>query len=820
MAQQISRKNHYVPVWYQRRFLSNKSDNLFCLSLDYHKQLPDGRIISYREVSKWPPSKCFYERDLYTTQFGEILNDEIERLLMGTIDTEGAKAVSAISDGNPSAVHYALQPFFEYVDAQKLRTPKGLDWIKSKYPGLTQVELMVEMQGLRQMHCTMWTEGVREIISAEDSDAKFIVTDHPVTIYNSAFPPESPACTYPNDPPIELIGSQTVFVLDENHCLILTNLEYAENPDNVELTARRTNARYRGQSIVRTDAYIRTRKFSRDEVIAINYLLKRRAHKFIAAGNRDWLYPEQHFDGDWGSIGKVLLPRDELWRFGGEIFVGHEDGSVYYQDQFGRTSGSHKYLRKKRKTNVGPNDSCGCGSGRKYKRCCQHRSEQDRPTWDVYSIRERNLMFSRAVQSILGLDKGKTWENVRRDLSDDMVKEIHKAFGSLWPNDTEIANLLPRPDSKISRGVYLGTVDPRTVATNAIGLLTYIDEIIIPNPFINPGYIKPKYSPTHTPAQYKEQTLKNVVLLLTLEPFIHAGLIHLIPDPTDFNEEFRREVWGIAKERTKNWKPSEEDMKQFISLNEDDFKRLLGRLPEDAQRRKLRQADPNIKDEMVEQVLALMKKQHEEDPLALLQPMEPGQDHAQLKIIKGFNLEIALFLAGLTGSFVYTDELLHWRHLHEHTRAGSSPQAIASWTPVTDAIKAIMLPMQHDANKLMKDRLSGGQSGVIRNLITRLIGSMLDNSIPSRLNPMVIQLDSAVKTVRQKLQEQSSESVFDMQFEFSLPEAGFESNAVRRLIVTFGRAKDIRIVPIAMLLHLTSYRSNRELKDHGNSGKN
>ena len=127
---------------------------------------------------------------------------------MGTIDTEGAKAVSAISDGNPSAVHNAFVPFFEYLDAQKLRTPKGLDWIKSKYPNLTQLELMMEMQGLRQMHCTMWAEGVREVISAEDSEVKFIVSDHPVTIYNSAFPPESPACTYPRDPEIELIGSR------------------------------------------------------------------------------------------------------------------------------------------------------------------------------------------------------------------------------------------------------------------------------------------------------------------------------------------------------------------------------------------------------------------------------------------------------------------------------------------------------------------------------------------------------------------------------------------------------------------------------------
>lgn len=804
MAQQISRKNHYVPEWYQRRFFSNNSNKLFYLSLDHHKQLPDGRIISYREVSEWPTSRGFYKLDLYTTQFGEILNDEIERLLMGTIDAEGAKAVSAISDGNLSAVHHALQPFFEYLDTQKLRTPKGLDWIKSKYPGLTQVELMVEMQGLRQMHCTMWAEGVREIISAEDSDVKFIVTDHPVTIYNAAFPPESSACTYPGDPPIELIGSQTVFVLDENRCLILTNLEYAKNPSDVDLTARRTNARYRGQGIVRTDAYIRTRKFSRDEVIAINYLLKRRAHKFIAAGNKDWLYPEQHYAGDWSEIGKVMLPRDELWRFGGEIYVGHKDGSVYYQDEFGRTSGAHEYLRKKRKANVGPNDYCGCGSGRKFKKCCQDRPEQDRPTWDVFSIRERNLMFCRAVKRILRLDNGKTWEDVRRDLSDDMVKEIYEAFGSLWPKDTDIASLLPRPDQKISRGIYVGIVDPRTVATNALGLLTFVDEIILSNPFINPAYIRPEYSPTHSPAQHKEQTLKNVVLLLTLEPFIHAGMIHLIPDPTDFNEELRKTVWSMADQRMKNWEPSEEDLMQSKYLHEDDLKRSLRRFPEQAQRQRLRQVDPDMKEEMIEHVLALWKEQQEEDPLALLQTLEPGPDSAQANIIKGFNLEITLFLAGLTGSFVYTDTLLHWRHLHEHTRAGSTAHSDASWGPVIENIKAITFPMQYDDNKLMEDRLSGGQSGSIRNSITRLLCSMLDVDIPARLNPMVTELDSSVKRMKKKWQEQSSESVLDVKFEFSVPAAGFENNAVRRLIVTFGRAEDIRMVPIAMLLHLTS----------------
>lgn len=801
MAKQISRKNHFVPEWYQRRFFVGNGYKLFYLSLNSQERLPDGRIIQYREVNEWPPSRCFYKDDLYTTQFGEVLNDEIERLLMGTIDTVGAKAVSALSTGDPSDVHDSFQSFFEYLDTQKLRTPKGLDWIKSRYPRLTQVELMVEMQGLRQMHCTMWVEGVREIVSAEDSDVKFIVTDHPVTIYNAACPPDSSVCIYPDDPPIEWIGSQTLFVLDESHCLILTNLEYAENHGAVDLTARRTNARYRGQGLVRTDAFIRTRKFSRDEVIAVNYLLKRRAHRNIAAGNKDWLYPERYFTGDWGAIGKILLPRDELWQFGGELYVGYKDGAVYYQDAFGRTSGAHKYLQKKHRTDVGPNDSCGCGSGKKYKKCCEGRPEEDRPSWDVYSIRERNLMFSHCVQGILGLDKEKTWEDVRRDLSDEQVKEIHEAYGSLWPKDTDIASLLPRQNQKISRGVYIGTIDPRTVAVVALGLLTYVDEIVLPNPFINPAYIKPEASPTQSPAQHKEQTLKNVALLLDLEPFIYAGIVHLIPDPTDFNEELRKQVWHMAEERTKNWEPSKEDMRQFDCLMEDDFQRSFRRLSIDSQRRQFRKIDPELKEEILEQCLAIMKQQQEEDPLALLQPLEPGRDNSQFRIIKGFNFEIALFLAGLTGAFVYTDALVHWKHLHEHTRAGNDPQTEAFWRLQTDGVKAIMFPIEHDGNKLMQDRLTGGHLGSIRSLITRILSVMQNNADHANLSPMITQLDSALKKVRQKQEEQSLETVFGMQLELSVSGAGFENNTARRLLLTFGRAKDVSTVSIAILLH-------------------
>jgi hypothetical protein len=90
-----------------------------------------------------------------------IINDEVEKYLFGAIDDKGAKAVRAFVLGNHVDVHESFQDFFEHMAAQKLRTPKGLDWIRSCYGALSQVDLMVEMQALRLMHFTMWVEGVR-----------------------------------------------------------------------------------------------------------------------------------------------------------------------------------------------------------------------------------------------------------------------------------------------------------------------------------------------------------------------------------------------------------------------------------------------------------------------------------------------------------------------------------------------------------------------------------------------------------------------------------------------------------------------------------
>jgi len=207
----ITHHNHYVPIWYQKRFLLGGGSSLFHLDLNPEKRvLPDGRVIVGKDVTLRAPKSCFWAEDLYTTRFLSATNDEIERFLFRAIDNTGSLAVRALIDNDLPRLYRLFGKFFEYLDAQKLRTPKGLDWIRARYPRLSQLQLMLEMQHLRQMHCTMWIEAVREIVSAEESEVKFILTDHPVTIYNPACPPEAVQCRYPDDPLITLKGSQTI----------------------------------------------------------------------------------------------------------------------------------------------------------------------------------------------------------------------------------------------------------------------------------------------------------------------------------------------------------------------------------------------------------------------------------------------------------------------------------------------------------------------------------------------------------------------------------------------------------------------------------
>lgn len=642
-----TRVNHYVPQWYQCGFLAPGASKF--VVLDKHpetKTLADGRIVpTQSSIQHWGPKRCFNELDLYTTFFGEEINDEVERLLFGPIDAKGAEAISAFLRGDPVEMHEAFQDFFLYLDAQKLRTPKGLDWIKASYPKLSHIELMQEMQGLRMMYCQMWAESVREIVTAQASDIKFLLTDNPVTTYNPALPPSAHECTYPYSPRVELAGTQTIFPLDANTCLILTHVECAKNPHALNPTSKRTNARFHGTGYVHSYAHIRTRALTREEVNSINVVLKEGAKRYIAAAEKEWLYPEQMFSGQWEAIKDVLLPRDHLWEFGGEMFIKFEDGHVHYQDEYGRTSDAHKYLRKNNvATDLGRNDACGCGSGRIYAECCHDIPWEHRPSWQIFGIRERNLMFCRAIEHILGLDADKTWEDVRKEITNDQVKQIHETLGALWPKDTNLPELLPRPRNDTFRAVYMGMLEARTARAVVDSMLFFFDDIVIANPFVNPAIIRPKFSPIQSPDSYKVKTIENALLMLSLWPLIESGAVHVVPDIGDFNFEFAQSSMRAAETRTGDDKEivARED---YSRLSLSMYKSLIAinRMSEVALTSHFKAELSTSSSQDIADIVDETKEAIVQDPFALLQPAT-GSERGSFLYQKGFALESGIFL--------------------------------------------------------------------------------------------------------------------------------------------------------------------------------
>lgn len=336
--------NHYVPQWYQKRFLApgRSEDKLYYLDLAPERvDHPNGGFHYRDALRRLGPVSCFAQDDLYTLTFGDQASDIIETRFFGGIDGNGPTAVEHFSDYEVNnAAGDAYQNLTRYMDAQKLRTPKGLDLLR-KLGGADDNEVVLHVMGmLHQVHITIWSEGVWEVIACDESPTKFIISDHPVTTYNKSEFPGSKACKYPLDSRIELLGTHTIFPLDLNRCLVITNLGYVRNP-KINPTRPRVNARYFEESMFDLRSIQRGRQVIEDYVRAVNHVIKSRAKRYVAAGKREWLYPERHLPTlMWNKLGgrDFLMPDPRKVKFTTGMYMGWDDGRAWGHDEYGRHS--------------------------------------------------------------------------------------------------------------------------------------------------------------------------------------------------------------------------------------------------------------------------------------------------------------------------------------------------------------------------------------------------------------------------------------------------------------------------------------------------
>ena len=120
--------------------------------------------------------------------------------------------------------------------------------------------------------------------------------------------------------------------------MVITNLECVRN-SWTNPTRPRENIRHFANAIFDMLAVQTGRKVPEDYVAVINYILKKRARRYLTAPQKEWLYPECHLKTTmWDKLGDrfFLMPDPRKVSFTTGIYVGYEDGSTWAGDEYGR----------------------------------------------------------------------------------------------------------------------------------------------------------------------------------------------------------------------------------------------------------------------------------------------------------------------------------------------------------------------------------------------------------------------------------------------------------------------------------------------------
>ncbi len=336
----ITVRNHYVPQWYQRRFLTPKrgGDRLFYLDLNPEPiPVPNQPGLRRQALRRLGPINCFKQEHLYTTLFNGQLSDALERRFFGTIDAKGCSAVDFFQDYRwKDGAHEAFEALLDYLCAQLLRTPKGLAYLHRLTDASSHQAVLNQLHSLSQLYATIWTDAVWEVMRCDESDTKFIVTDCPVVTYNPCvYPGSKEASGWMAQP--ERIGTQTIFPLGLDLCLVITNLQFVRNP-KVNPLRIRENPRYFQPAIFDLRTIQTWRQLKERDVISLNYILKKHAKRYVASGCENDLYPEKQVgSAPWPKLvgPYTIMPDPRRMNFSTSTVVGYKDGGAFAINEFG-----------------------------------------------------------------------------------------------------------------------------------------------------------------------------------------------------------------------------------------------------------------------------------------------------------------------------------------------------------------------------------------------------------------------------------------------------------------------------------------------------
>jgi hypothetical protein len=362
------------------------------------------------------------------------------------------------------------------------------------------------------------------------------------------------------------------------------------------------------------------------------------------------------------------------------------------------------------------NQLCPCNSGKKYKDC--HYGKNDRSAlsgWADVPIQDRNRILIRAARDIFGFRRGRTWQEFKRDIADEEIREFFKVHGSMWGPETNWVGIMPRPGDGKLRGLYLGDIRPELILRNLIRFSLYNDQILVIDPFPNARNIKPRYNPVDNPGQYKAEMIKMIYFLFQMAPWIESGLVQLIPDPGDIDRGIRWETHDLAKARLAGVEPDASDLAATHEVGRNELKRFLFALDERTILQQVERSGQKLSDDQKKVFIQYARQELRDDPLAWERSIGNNFDTGQMSLMRGgTNLETALLISDLTGAFPYTNMRTRWRELV--TARDELSETARAWSPLAKTFQSLEFRFLNNvdvefANQIREDgRLEGLRS--------------------------------------------------------------------------------------------------------------
>lgn len=348
---------------------------------------------------------------------------------------------------------------------------------------------------------------------------------------------------------------------------------------------------------------------------------------------------------------------------------------------------------------IGRNDPCPCGSGNKFKKCCDGKVNwievRQRGASECIrhlSARGKNLLFLQETAAALQLD---TFEpnfiNLKRAITPKAVQRIFESIVNLWPDGDDLERILKSEASNTS-GLYVGTYEPNVIFQGVTRHSLYSDTIILVDPFLYPLKIREQYNPLFHPEKYRTTALKCLKVWFSMAPWIQAGIVKFVRLPGDFNAALSWDSMQIQKARREKYPELREigkrEVEQRVKAAKDHQEYRILMQPDDALRLNYLKLYPNAPSGDVEKFLAEIQHRRKLHPFYLDPIKLDGKMVGELLIEhSGAAYDMAKRTALLTGSYLITDLEYRWKEI-ELDRSEAKIDS-AKWTPFAKAFQEV-----------------------------------------------------------------------------------------------------------------------------------